>query len=233
MAQPAWGTLLMGATRLSAPGAPGLSAILLRHGACTLGLQQGPTTLVNPQLQHQHTRHMHSQPPVDPTAAAGSLPPVDAASSAEALMYVLSPAQLGTQALHSLHAASGLPWWASIPLTALAAKAVLLPLSLRAKASSANFPLFNTALSKARVIRSAIAADMTSPSAPSTSMPTLAEPGGDRTESQAGSTTSATAAPPMWTTARMTHKYLREQQKVPGIGWYLWNAAAQVRGLFP
>lgn len=232
MAQPAWGTLLMGATRLSAPGAPGLSAILLRHGACTLGLQQGPTTLVNPQLQHQHTRHMHSQPPVDPTAAAGSLPPVDAASSAEALMYVLSPAQLGTQALHSLHAASGLPWWASIPLTALAAKAVLLPLSLRAKASSANFPLFNTALSKARVIRSAIAADLTSPSAPSTSTPTSAEPGGDRTESQAGSTASATAAPPMWTTARMTHKYLREQQKVPGIGWYLWNAAAQVRGLF-
>ncbi|GBF90311.1 hypothetical protein Rsub_02417 [Raphidocelis subcapitata] len=89
-------------------------------------------------------------------AAAGAAAP-HAAPHAE-LHPWLDP---GASALDALHAATGLPWWAAIPLTTLAAKAALLPLSVRqARIVRSNMALWNESfeLSKQRDAKEAAAA---------------------------------------------------------------------------
>lgn len=54
------------------------------------------------------------------------------------------------------HAASSLPWWASIPLTTLAVRTALLPLTVKAKASSINVLLLHSAITQARRIAEAL-----------------------------------------------------------------------------
>jgi hypothetical protein len=64
----------------------------------------------------------------------------------DVLGLVLSPSNLGASALESTHAATHLPWWASVPITAAAARGALLPLSLRARAASERFQLMHAAI---------------------------------------------------------------------------------------
>ncbi|KAJ9526321.1 hypothetical protein QJQ45_009772 [Haematococcus lacustris] len=56
----------------------------------------------------------------------------------DALTMMLSPSQLGAQLWESGHALTGLPWWASIPLTTLGVRALLLPMSLKAHSAAGN-----------------------------------------------------------------------------------------------
>lgn len=126
----------------------------------------------------------------------------DASSSLEPLLFILSPSQLGVQAFHSLYTLTSLPWWASIPLTTLAARVALAPLSIRAKAASAHFPLMQTALSKSRAIRHKINEHLVTSGKPA-------------------------HGPSMWTMTRLTHKYLANQLKVPSFKWYTFNAVVQ------
>lgn len=160
---------------------------------------------------HLCARRLHSAaapallPAQLPTfAASGASIQVAAAQPAEDLLMLLSPWQAGAQALEAVHSASGLPWWASIPLTALAIRAALLPLSLKARAASAGLPLLDTALEQAGALPKQLAAE------------------------QSGAALGHT-----WgrlRLARFVHRYLRQQQRVPSMWWYAGNAAVQVRG---
>lgn len=67
-------------------------------------------------------------------------------SPLEALSLVLSPSQLGAQVWEAGHSLTGLPWWASIPLTTLAMRTALAPLSAKARAASANWILLDAAI---------------------------------------------------------------------------------------
>lgn len=125
---------------------------------------------------------------------------LDAHSAMESLGMVLSPAQLGCALLNFTHAASGLPWWASIPLAAFGVRTLLLPLSLRAKAASANLILLNQSLEKAKLLRDALRSE-----------------------------TAVTQGVGMWSLARQTYKYEQKQQHIPALRWYMINAATQVR----
>ncbi|GAX79742.1 hypothetical protein CEUSTIGMA_g7183.t1 [Chlamydomonas eustigma] len=136
----------------------------------------------------------------------------EASSSLEPLLMMFAPSQIGAQLLNQVHSATGLPWWASIPLATLAVRAALLPLSIRAKASSTNLILINEALAKARQIRDKIK---------SSSLPD-------------GSSLSSTARDDkavkdigMWSLARGTYLHLRTQHSVPSLRWYILNAITQ------
>lgn len=74
------------------------------------------------------------------------------------LALVLSPTQLGVQLWESAHAAAGLPWWLAIPVTTLAVRAALLPLSLRAYAASSNVALLHQAVGLSRSVTEAVEA---------------------------------------------------------------------------
>lgn len=52
------------------------------------------------------------------------------------------------QVLEATHTLTGLPWWASITATCLAGRAVLLPLSLKARQASVNVQLLDVSFSK-------------------------------------------------------------------------------------
>lgn len=66
-----------------------------------------------------------------------------AASSSEQLAMFFSPTQLGVQFWEGVHTASGLPWWASIPLATVALRVALFPLSLKARAASTHAELLH------------------------------------------------------------------------------------------
>ncbi len=82
----------------------------------------------------------------------------------------LDPFHLGYQLLDAVHSSTGLPWWASIPLTSLAIRACLLPLSLRnAKLIRTNLALWSESAhlaqqqaTKAALARQAAAASKSS-----------------------------------------------------------------------
>lgn len=85
-----------------------------------------------------------------------SLAPIDAVSSpviaqiSEPMAFLLaSPLMAATQTWEIAHQATGLPWWATIPLTTVAVRSMLLPMTIRAKAASVNFLLYAAALRRA------------------------------------------------------------------------------------
>ncbi len=71
---------------------------------------------------------------------------IDAASAAEPLASgPVNPVTLATQLWEYAHTLTGLPWWVTIPTTALALRTVLLPLTLKAKGAAVNFSLMSKA----------------------------------------------------------------------------------------
>ena len=81
----------------------------------------------------------------DWSAAAPTLPPVDLAA-ATLLPDASTPVAAAADALQALHAATGLPWWATLPLAAVAVRAALSPLALAsARSAAAAGPLLREA----------------------------------------------------------------------------------------
>lgn len=71
---------------------------------------------------------------------------IDAASAAEAVASgPVNPVTLATQLWEYSHTLTGLPWWVTIPTTALALRTVLLPLTVKAKGAAVNFSLMSKA----------------------------------------------------------------------------------------
>jgi hypothetical protein len=141
----------------------------------------------------------------------------EASSSLETLLMIFSPSQLGAQLLNQVHSVTGLPWWASIPLATLTIRTALLPLSVKAKASSANLILINQALTKARKIRDKIQSSNF--------------PGGIAMDvtSAASGVDKAVKGIGMWSLTRGTYLHFRAQHSVPSFSWYILNALTQVR----
>jgi hypothetical protein len=94
--------------------------------------------------------------------AAPWLPPgaVEAASAAEQLAPgALNPVTLATQLWEVSHTLTGLPWWLTIPCTALTLRAALLPLTVKAKGAAVNFLLMNQASVESRKIFAALSSE--------------------------------------------------------------------------
>jgi membrane protein insertase Oxa1/YidC/SpoIIIJ len=122
---------------------------------------------------------------------------------------------LATQAWEAAHAASGLPWWLSIPVTAVALRAALLPLTLKAKGAAVNFALMR------RAAETAGAALRREEEEKEVQRRAKEEP-----------TTTTTTAPPTTATrfalARRYYALLRRQHGTPSMWWYNLNVLAQV-----
>jgi len=110
----------------------------------------------NISLSHRHF-HVSSSTMVGGVSSASEN--VLAATSFEQLMLFFSPSQLGVQLLETVHTSSGLPWWASIPLTAAVLKTALLPLSAKARASGANLALIQEAVDQSKLVTLEMSSD--------------------------------------------------------------------------
>jgi hypothetical protein len=101
-------------------------------------------------------------PPSSLPSSLPWLPPgaVEAASAAEQLAPgALNPATLATQLWEQSHTLTGLPWWLAIPTTALALRALLLPLTLKAKGAAVNFSLMSKASLESKKIYAGLSAE--------------------------------------------------------------------------
>lgn len=199
------------------------SLCLVRREASLLPfLAAGPIT----------SRSLHTSGPL-----ASPHPPFDVASPLEAIGMILpNPGQLASQILETTHAVSGLPWWASIPVVALAARAALLPLTIKAKAASANLPLLQNAFTQANGLGLQIDAGYAEASRAAASPE----------EASSSATTTSTHAPPSAGANKiaafekgaaklgrlaLTQHILsttRQREGVPSFNWYLLNGGVQV-----
>ncbi|GIL86695.1 hypothetical protein Vretifemale_14945 [Volvox reticuliferus] len=170
---------------------------------------------------------------------------ISAASSLEdSLALVLSPTQLGVQVWESAHAASGLPWWAAIPVCTLAVRGALFPLSLRAYGASANIALLQRAFGLSGAVAEAVAA----------AKQQAVEQGRGEGEQRAGegaragwqgdgeasahqhdssNSSRSGGSTGRWQLGRLdlvrrVFHHLRAQQGAPSFGWYVGNVMVQV-----
>ncbi len=126
------------------------------------------------------------------------------------MLALLNPVVLGTQAWELFHATTGLPWWASIPATTLALRALLLPLTLKAKAATVNFALMQQASANADVVLQQIGQQ-------------------DKEDGAAAKQDRVSALRRMQLT-RQYYRYLRKQHGTPSLWWYNINVFVQVGG---
>ena len=119
-------------------------------------------------------------------------------SSDAIIMALTSGPQLATQILNQAH--QSLPWWAAIPCVTLASRALLLPLSLKARKAMDNIPIFRNSLERSASIRELM----------------VKSRGLDRSH-----------LPSLQQLARSIHKHEAEKGKVPGFHWAVINGAAQ------
>jgi hypothetical protein len=138
------------------------------------------------------------------------------------------------------HEATGLPWWASIPLTTLALRGLLLPLTLKARAATVNFALMQQASAAGRALRERMASEAVAAAAPggsstgqaASSSSSSSESSSSTSDTSTSTSTSSTATIDSLPTARQLSAryldYMRKHHGVPSLWWYAGNAAAQV-----
>jgi hypothetical protein len=133
----------------------------------------------------------------------------------------LNPVMIGTQCWELMHAATGLPWWASIPLTTLALRTALLPLTVKARAATVNFALIPKASAASRVLWQRMQQEQQQAAAAAGSAPSSGGGGGG-----AGARGGKAV-----TRNQLTKQYLmymRKQHGTPTTWWYSVNALVQV-----
>lgn len=146
------------------------------------------------------------------TSGAGDIHNVaDVCAAAQPLeqLSTFDPVIFATSVWESFHSTTGLPWWASIPLTTLCLRSLLLPLTLKARAGSLNFGLMQQASATASMILDK-----------------------QQQQQQQGATSSSRlpAALPQshMQLARAYYSFLRKQHGTPSTLWFGVNAFAQV-----
>jgi hypothetical protein len=184
-----------------------------------------------------------------------------AAQPVEPIWQLLSPAVLGCSVWEMVHSASGLPWWASIPLTTLGLRTLLLPLTLKAKSAGLNFVLAQHATQTAtnlveqwRQQQEAAQQPRAQPAAaPSSSSSSASSSSGRGASSRAASSSSSSSSssggsssrlvglgggqalqlkrPSRWRLTRMYYRYYRKQHGTTSLWWWTANVAVQVRGV--
>ncbi|KAI8473604.1 MAG: hypothetical protein J3K34DRAFT_518889 [Monoraphidium minutum] len=118
----------------------------------------------------------------------------------------LSPIMLGTSLWELAHSATGLPWWASIPLTTVALRAALLPLTVKARAATVNFALMGRASAASRVLWERMQQEQQQQ-----------QPGGGGGKAMTRNELT-----------KQYFMYMRQQHGTPSVWWYPANAALQI-----
>jgi len=164
---------------------------------------------------------------------------VVAAAPAEPIMAFLNPLVVSTQAWEAIHAATGLPWWASIPLTTVALRTLLLPFTIKAKAATVNFALIQQASNSASMLAQQMGHEAQGASAGASSSTSTSSKDGSAAKgsSRAAPAPAGQAAPsvhgsPMQRLrlAAKYYRYLRRQHHTPSMWWYNSNVLLQVWG---
>jgi hypothetical protein len=121
---------------------------------------------------------------------------------------MLDPVIFGTSIWETFHSLTGLPWWASIPLATATIRALLLPLSLKAKAATVNFSLMQQASKTAGALLEQLKKQQED----------LLEKGQSEPK----------RLPSRWSLSRQYYKYLRRQHQTTSIWWFNVNTFLQV-----
>ncbi|GBF90837.1 hypothetical protein Rsub_03691 [Raphidocelis subcapitata] len=125
----------------------------------------------------------------------------------------LNPIVLGTSVWELAHAATGLPWWASIPLTTLALRTALLPLTVKARGATVNFGLMRQAAAASRALWDRMQQEQQAAAVAGGGGGAAASDGKAMTRSQL---------------TRQYLDYMRRQHATPSLWWYTANAFVQV-----
>jgi len=153
------------------------------------------------------------------TAAAPPLPDLAASlSSAHLLPDAPAPVAAVADALQTLHATTGLPWWATLPLAAVAVRAALSPLALAsARAAAAAGPLLREArsLAAAEAVRVGDGASTT----------TMTPPAGD---DGSGASPAPPPPPPPPSAVLAAFTRLRAAAAAPHPAWIVAAPLAQL-----
>lgn len=147
-----------------------------------------------------------------------------AAQPLEPFWQVMNPIVMSCSLWEMMHSATGLPWWASIPLTTLALRTALLPLTLKAKSAGLNFVLAQQATQTATNLL-----DHWKQQA--------AQQGGSSSAlSQRGfglGGKEALKRPSRWRLSRMYYRYYRKQHGTTSLWWWTANIGVQVGHCVP
>jgi hypothetical protein len=134
----------------------------------------------------------------------------------------------------SMHSMTGLPWWATIPLTTFAMRSCLLPLTLKAKSAGLNFVLAQQATQtatnlldhwKQQQAGSTGSADASTSGSSSSSSQRQQVVGLGRQEEL--------KRPSRWRLTRMYYRYYRKQYGTTSLWWWTANVCLQVGGPHP
>jgi len=179
-------------------------------------------TPANPKRRQLHTSSAPAAPDAGSAVASGSdallqfaaASPIDhvAASS-------FNPIVLGTSVWEVMHSVTGLPWWASIPLTTLALRTALLPLTLKARGATINFALMRQATATSHALWDRMQQEQQQASTSGSSRPASSSIGGGGGKNRS------------LTKNQLTKRYLlymRKQHGTPSLWWYTANALVQV-----
>jgi hypothetical protein len=196
----------------------------LAGAGTSLGWSSGCTGPFQQQPQPQCRRCLHASarvaaplPPGGDAATASALL-LGAASPIEALAPSgFNPVLFGTSVWEVVHAATGLPWWASIPVTTLALRAALLPLTLKARGATVNFALMQQASAASRVLWERMQQEQ---AAAATTAASSSDAGGSRSPGGKAVTRRQLT--------RQYLNYMRNHHGTPSLWWYTANAFVQV-----
>jgi hypothetical protein len=148
-----------------------------------------------------------------------------AAQPLEPLWQVMNPIVMSCSFWEMMHSATGLPWWASIPLTTLALRTALLPLTLKAKSAGLNFVLAQQATQTATNLldhwkqQSAQQGSSSDGSSSALSQRVFGLGGKE-----------ALKRPSRWRLSRMYYRYYRNQHGTTSLWWWTANIGIQVGG---
>lgn len=173
-------------------------------------------------------------------SSAASAGGMFAASPMEpALSELLNPVLLSSGLWEWVHSATGLPWWASIPLTTLGLRAALLPLTLKAKSAALNWVLLQNSYGTAtRLLEQMEAAHRDGKGAHSAAGSGATSQVGEaqRAPLIAGagrSNETPLKRPSKLKLVRMYYHYFRKQHKTTSMWWWLASTGVQVRPSWP
>jgi hypothetical protein len=147
-----------------------------------------------------------------------------AAQPLEPLSQLMNPVVLSSSVWELMHSATGLPWWASIPVTTLALRTVCLPFTLKAKSAALNFVLAQ----KASETASRLLQKMKQEELTHQQMQQLAAAADGQQQLLTASSLQQLRKPSWFKLSRMYYRYFRQHHKTTHLGWFVFNTAVQV-----
>lgn len=138
-----------------------------------------------------------------------------AAQPLESSWQFLNPVVLGSSVWEVVHSSTGLPWWASIPLTTIAFRTALLPLTFKAKSAALNWVLLQNSFQTANRLLEQMQQQQGS------------APAAAQQQQQSGQLQQL-KKPGKLKLVRMYYRYFRKQQKTTSMWWWTGNAVVQV-----